>query len=61
MYSCSQGGAGSQEGVVEKLLEGHPLHRVALEQAVDEIDASRTQVPGNLVWDLGFMALYVVQ
>lgn len=61
MYSCSQGGACSQEGVVEKLLKGHSLHGVALKQAVDEVDAGRTEAPGNLVWDFGFMTLYVVQ
>ena len=42
MYSCSQGGACGQEGVVEELLKGHSLHRVALEQAVDEVNAVRT-------------------
>ena len=47
--------------MVEKLLEGHALHRVALQQAVDEVNAGRAQTLSNLVGDLGFMALNVVQ
>lgn len=47
--------------MVEKLLKGHPLNRVAFQQAVDEINTGSAQVSSNLLWDLGFMALNVVQ
>lgn len=47
--------------MVEELLKRDALHRVALQQAVDEIDAGRAQVSGNFVWNLGLLALYIAQ
>lgn len=47
--------------MVEKLLEGDSLDRVAFQQAVDEVNTGSAQVPGDVIRDLGFIALYVVQ
>ena len=52
---------GCKERVAEELLKGDALHWIALQQTVDQVYARRAQMPSDLVWNLGFMPLNVLQ